>query len=96
MQKARRRKRAWIVAAIVLLPVVLILSYVGSIGAIVFVTSTGKATSVVRKVPDAYYQPLQAYTREDRPGALAIMMFLGRCEWAGGSDLTWDEYWVLS
>ena len=92
--RARRRKRVWLVTAVALLPILLVMSYIGSIGAICWGQSSGVvSTATTNQIPELYWHPMGMYLTEGGPGSIYVVQFLHWCTWAGDHDDTWQQSW---
>jgi hypothetical protein len=80
--------------AILLMPFLLVTSYVGSIGAICWGQSSGVvSTATTNQIPGWYYHPLNLYLTEGRPGSIYVVQFLHWSSWVGDHDDTWQQHW---
>jgi len=92
LMRSRRSRILRIATAIVLAPVLLLVSYVGSIGTVCLANAAGISTE---NVPGWYAAPLNFYVVEQGPGWLHIVKFAQYCSWLGEDEhtRTWDEEW---
>ena len=98
IRRARRRRWFCYVGGVALLPILIVVSYIGSIGAICWGQSSGVlSTATTSRIPEWYIHPFGMYLTKGGPGAVHILHFVTWCDWVGDhddddQDDSWQEH----